>query len=110
MLALHVGRLRLTRVPEGVVVDPYADKMGGLARMRHGSNQNYANDYLRAIWNRLYDCMDCNCDKCSGIRRWRPSQIYLLTSIYPRTLAEDLDLDFWYPALVNDSHGGLIVC
>lgn len=69
MLALHVGRLRLTWISEGVVVDPYADRVDDLARVRHESNQTYGNEYLRAIWNRLYDCMDCNCDKCSGIRR-----------------------------------------
>ncbi|KAF3398596.1 hypothetical protein F1880_005686 [Penicillium rolfsii] len=69
MLALHIGRLRLTPVSEGVVVDLYADNMDNLARLRHESNQNYENKYLRAIWNRLYDCMDCHCDKCSGIRR-----------------------------------------
>lgn len=69
MLALHVGRLRLIRVSEGVVVDPYADKMDDLSRVRHESNQNYANEYLLAIWNRLYDCIDCNCYECSGI--WR---------------------------------------
>jgi hypothetical protein len=68
MLALHVGRLRLTRVSEGVVVDPYADDMDDLARLRHDSNQSYGNEYLHAIWNRLYNCMDCNCDKCSLIR------------------------------------------
>jgi hypothetical protein len=46
MLALHVGRLRLTRVSEGVVVDLYADKMDDLARVRHESNQNYANESI----------------------------------------------------------------
>ncbi|KAJ5883967.1 uncharacterized protein N7473_010853, partial [Penicillium subrubescens] len=58
MLALHIVRLRLTRISEGVVVDPYVDKMDDLARVRHESNQNHANEYLRAIWNRLYDCRD----------------------------------------------------
>jgi hypothetical protein len=65
MLALHVGRLRFTRVSEGVFVDPYADEMDDLARAQHMSNQSYGNEYLCAIWNRLYSCMDCNCDKCS---------------------------------------------
>ena len=65
MLALHVGRLRLTRVSEGVLVDPYADQMDDMAKVQHDSNQGYGNEYLRAIWNRLYGCMDCNCDKCS---------------------------------------------
>ena len=65
MLAVHVGRLRLTRVSEGVLVDPYADQMDDMAKSQHNSNQRYGNEYLRAIWNRLYSCMDCNCDKCS---------------------------------------------
>lgn len=67
MLALHVGRLRLTRVSDGVIVDQYADRMDDLARAQHKSNQSYRNEYLHAIWNRLYNCMNCNCDKCSTI-------------------------------------------
>lgn len=69
MLALHIGRLRSTRVSEGVIVDPFADKMDDLAKEQHRSNQSYGNEYLRAIWNCLYSCMDCNCDKCSLNRR-----------------------------------------
>jgi hypothetical protein len=65
MLALHVGRLRFARVSDSVVVDPYADEMDDLARAQHKSNHSYENGYLQAIWNRLYNCMDCNCDKCS---------------------------------------------
>lgn len=65
MLALHVGRLRLTRLSKGVLVDPYADQMDDTAKVQHNSNQRYGNEYLRAIWNRLYCCMDCNCNKCS---------------------------------------------
>ncbi|CEO58649.1 hypothetical protein PMG11_03357 [Penicillium brasilianum] len=69
MLALHVGRLRFARVSDGVVVDPYADKMDDLAGAQHKSNHSYGNGYLQAIWNRLYNCMDCNCDKCSLMSR-----------------------------------------
>ncbi|KAJ5491469.1 hypothetical protein N7539_003036 [Penicillium diatomitis] len=78
MLALHIGRLRLMRDKkdedelqdgEGIGVDAYADEMDEMARVEHESRQQLPNEYLRAIWNRLYSCMDCNCDKCGLVAR-----------------------------------------